>query len=175
MTDKPKQASSTRLSLPVTAVLEKRLIKRQLWQIPSWYLHGVVVGDSLAHQSPPGQPVGQTEQGELFSFGGYEVTLYKDACERYWHALIGTKPLVYVVCNEEVESDEHDLPVEPALITIDYDDAISHAETDGLVLSTDIPGELYRPMEAFVLDHYKPKPFEKRKRKKWVDDPAGQR
>jgi len=158
----------------VTVMLEKRLLKNQRWQLPSWYLHGVAVGDSVTHQQPAGQKVGSTDDGEIFSFGGYKVTLYKDACERYWHALIGDKPLVYVVCYEDVESDQHALPVEPKLVTIDYDEAISHAETDALVLSTAIPAELYRYMEAFVLEHYKPKPFEKRKRKKWVDNPKAQ-
>jgi len=175
LSDQLKPVSSTRLNLPVTVLLEKRLIKAQRWQVPSWYLQGVAVGESVVHRSEPGQKVGQTEQGEIFSFGGYSVTLYKDACERYWHALIGDKPLVYVVCNEDVESFEHDLPVEPKLVTIDYDEAISHAETDGLVLSTTIPAELYRYMEAFVLQHYQPKPFEKRKRKKWVDHPPERR
>jgi len=166
-------SSGIRLSLSVTVMLEKRLISTQRWQVPSWYLYGVVVGESITHQSNPGEKVGQSEQGDVFSFGGYKVTLYKDACERYWHALIGDKPLIYVVCNEEVESDEHDLPVEPKLVTIDYDEALSHAETDDLVLSTPIPGELYRYMEAFVLQHYKPKPFHKRKRKKWLESTEG--
>jgi len=173
--DETSKSPTTRLSLPVVVLLEKRLLKSQRWQVPSWYLQGVAVGDSMVHQSSPGQKVGETDNGDIFSFGGYSVTLYKDACERYWHALIGDKPLVYVVCNEDVESDEHNLNVEPKLVTIDYDEAISHAETDGLVLSTGIPGELYRYMEAFVLQHYRPKPFEKRKRKKWLDNPQGQR
>jgi len=166
--------SSIALKLSVTVMLEKRLNPKQRWQIPSWYLYGVAVGDSVKHQAKPGEKIGDSENGEIFSFGGYKVTLYKDACERYWHALIGDKPLVYVVCNEEVESDEHDLPIEPLVVTIDYDEAVSHAETDNLVLSTTIPGELYRYMEAFVLHHYKPKPFEKRKRKKWVESAEGQ-
>jgi len=156
-------------------LLEKRLAKSQRWQIPTWYLQGVAVGNATAHQSKPGQKVGETEEGEIFLFGGYTVTLYKDACERYWHALIGDKPLVYVVCNEDVESDEHELNIEPKLVTIDYDEAISHAETDGLVLSTNIPAELYRYMEEFVLKHYQPKQFHKRKRKKWLDNARGQR
>lgn len=146
------------------------MIQSQRWQLPSWYLHGVVVGESVQHKATPGQKVSSTDKGDVFSFGGYSVTLYKDACERYWHALIGDKPLVYVVCSEDVDSDEHDLPVEPKLVTIDYDEATAHAETDELVLSATIPAELYRYMETFVLQHYKPKPFEKRKRKKWVDD-----
>lgn len=170
----PSNESRIRLSLPVTVLLEKRIIRSQRWQVPSWYLYGVVVGDSIRHHSVSGEKVSESDQGDVFSFSGYRVTLFKDACERYWHALIGDKPLVYVVCNEDVDSDEHDLPVEPKLVTIDYDEAVSHAETDELVLSTDIPADLYRHMEAFVLEHYKPKPFEKRKRKKWVEDkPTG--
>ena len=175
MQDQINSSSSIRLSLAVTILLEKRLIAGQRWQIPSWYLHGVAVGESMTHQSAPGVKVGDTDQGAVYSFGGYKVTLYKDACERYWHALIGDKPRTPAVCNEEVDSDEHDLPIEPKVVTIDYDEAVSHSETDDLVLSTRIPGELYRYMEAFVLQHYQPKPFQKRKRKKWVDSPDGGR
>ncbi len=158
-----------KLSLPVTVLLERRMISRGRWELPSWYLHGVAVGDTVSHQSTAGSHVGDTEKGSVYSFGGYKVTLYKDACERYWHALIGDKPLVYVVCDEDVDSDEHDLSIEPKLVTIDYDEAVSHAETDAMVLTTNIPPELYRYMEGFVLQHYKPKPFEKRKRKRWVE------
>lgn len=170
--DSAKLASIS-LSLPVTVMVEKRLSKTQRWQIPTWYLYGVTVGESMKYSGTPGEKIGDGEQGEVFSFSGYKVTLYKDACERYWHALIGDKPLVYVVCREEVESDEHNLPIEPMVVTIDYDEAVSYTETDNLVLSMAIPGDLYRYMEAYVLQHYKPKPFEKRKRKKWVESTEG--
>ena len=141
-------------------LFEKRSATSQRWQTPSWYLHGVAVGDSTVHQSITGQKVGETEKGDIFSFGGYSVSLYKDACERYWHALIGDKPLVYVVCNEKVESDKHNLTIEPKLVTIDYDEAISHAETDGLVLSTPIPADLYRYMDCLL--YTSPSPRDKR-------------
>jgi len=169
------------------------MVARQYWKVPTWHLTGVVVGEHLVHagqseQQPPAETEGvepdvaplrcaqkirDTAEGEEFSWSGYRVTLYKDACERYWHALIGDKPKVYVVCRED--SVDNGSPVEPIVVTVDYDEATAFAETDQLVLSTEIPGELYRYMEAFVLQHYKPKPFEKRKRRKWVDGDSGKR
>ena len=159
---------TTRLSLPVTVLLEKRLIKRQRWQVPSWYLSGVVIGDNVAYTGRDGEKIRDTASGEEYCWTGFHITFYKDACERYWHALIGDKPLVYVVCREEIE--ESDLPLQPMVITCDYDEAIAHAETDQAVLSCAIPANLYRYMETFVLEHYRPKAFKKRKRKKWSDE-----
>lgn len=164
--------SSIRLTLPVTVMLEKRMINHQRWQVPSWNLYGIAVGGAISMENSTGDKVSDTADGEVFSWSGYTVKLYKDACERYWHALIGDKPLVYVVCKDDVDDSPHGHTVEPLLVTVDYDEATAHAETDALVLTKTIPGELYRYMEAFVLEHYKPKPFEKRKRKKWVEDSA---
>lgn len=150
------------------------MIQRERWQFPSWSLSGVLVGGELAHDSSgdanSGEKVRDTVDGEEFSWGGFSVTLYKDACERYWHSLISDEPKVYVVCEEdEMDSNR----VTPILVTIDYDEAIAYVETDQLVLSTEITPQLYRYMEGFVLEHYKPKPFEKRKRKKWkTEKPA---
>ncbi len=120
-----------------------------------------------------GAPAGKSDKGDLFAWTGFEVTLYKDACERYWHALIGDKPLVYVVCRDD--TDETDgasndaLTMQPVTLTIDYDDASAAAETDSPVLSAPIPAELYRYMERFVLTHYTPQEFKKRKRRNWSE------
>ena len=174
-------AAPNRLGIPVTVLLECRMIKRSFWSMPSWYLHTVAVGSHLAADSQVqvAAPAGTAEQGELFAWNGHNVMLYKDACERYWHALIGDKPLVYVVCldQSEVGDDTGESPgsavsIKPVLVTIDYDEASACAETDQLVLSAPIPGELYRQMEAFVLQHYKPAPFKKRKRRNWSDEPS---
>lgn len=164
-------ARSNRLHLPVTVVIEKRQIVRKFWSAPSWYLSGVLVGDGLTPMAD-GTVVRMSAEREERLWSGFTVTLYKDACERYWHALIGEKPLVYVVCREVGVGDDPDVEagIKPIVVTIDYDEATAFAETDELVLSTEIPGELYHHMESFVLQHYRPKPFEKRKRKKWLDD-----
>lgn len=180
--------TAIRLSVPATIILERRMISRSFWSLPSWYLHTVAVGESLvaadALNGASGMPAGNSDKGELFAWTGFEVTLYKDACERYWHALIGDKPLVYVVCRDE--TDETDgaaadvLTMHPITVTVDYDDASAAAETDSPVLSAPIPAELYRYMERFVLNHYVPQEFKKRKRRNWSDQegrggrPSGQ-
>ena len=168
--------SKIRLHLPVTVLLERRIITRSFWSLPSWYLHAVAVGDSVAanaSQSDSSVKTGSTDKGDLFAWTGFKVTLYKDACERYWHALIGDKPLVYVVCRDDADDpDESGVTISPVIVTIDYDEATACAETDSLVLSAPIPPELYRYMEAFVLEHYKPAPFKKRKRRNWSEEPG---
>lgn len=157
------------LSVPVSVVLQKRMIEGKFWSVPSWSLEAVLVGHELS-ADVAGEPLMQNEEaGEqsssFFLWGGYAVTLYKDACERYWHALIGDQPLVYVVLRE----DEADSTIEPALVTIDYDEATAHSETDAEVLTAEIPGELYRLMERYVMQHYRPEGFRKRKRKNWSE------
>ena len=169
--------ATTRLHLPVTVVIERREIVRSFWTAPSWYLSGVLVGDGLASMQS-GTVVRESDERAERAWSGFKVTLYRDACERYWHALIGDKPKVYVVCRETSAGDDESgiADIEPIVVTIDYDEATAYAETDELVLSREIPGELYRHMEAFVLQHYKPKPFKKRKRKVWADgEPAHRR
>jgi hypothetical protein len=159
------ETSASRLHMPVSVVLEKRMATGSFWALPSWYLHTVAVGQNLiAHQAsePGGTLAGSTDKGELYAWSNLVVTLYKDACERYWHALIGDKPLVYVICKEE--------NMHPIAVTVDYDEASACAESDAPVLSAEIPAELYRAMERFVVDHYRPVEFKKRKRRKWVQD-----
>jgi hypothetical protein len=202
-----KMPIPNRLRLPVTVLLERRIISHSFWTLPSWYLHTVAVGDHLVTgtalrqvglQTTPdttassgratGSRVciaaGSTDKGELFAWTGFHVTLYKDACERYWHALIGDKPLIYVVCRDKVDtmddavrtvngSCEPAMTIQPGFVSIDYDEAVAAVETDALVLSTLIPLELYRYMEDFVLQHYQPAQLKKRKRKNWSDTPSG--
>lgn len=170
--------ANIRLSIPVTVLLEQRLISRAFWSVPSWYLHTVAVGenvsvgeaDSQARLADDRVAVGATDKGELFAWSGFEVKLYKDACERYWHALIGDNPLVYVICSDDGDGEGGGAQqLKPVSVSVDYDDASAAAETDVPVLSTPIPGELYRHMERFVVTHYKPQEFKKRKRRNWAE------
>lgn len=173
-----EQDSAIRLSVPATVLLERRMISRSFWSLPSWYLHAVAIGEHLvaagASSGGHGVAAGQSDKGDLFAWSGFEVTLYKDACERYWHALIGDKPLVYVICRDVTDdldsADTNALTLQPEVVTIDYDDASAAAETDSPVLSAPIPSELYRYMEKFVLTHYQPREFKKRKRRNWSEE-----
>jgi len=179
------QVLSNRLRVEVTVLLEKRRVERRFWQSHAWYLDTVALGARLGEASSAtdvarhddagavssseiyrGDLAYSRPTGDVFRWSGYKVTLYKDACERYWQALISDEPKIYVVCREaDPEVDPHDIA--PMSITADYDEALAFAETDDLTLSAPLPPELYRYMEAFVLAHYRPVPFKKRKRKNW--------
>jgi len=156
-----------RLSLPVTVVLRQKTVQRGRWSVPVWELEAVAMGTHKALEGQEGELVHQTDSEKSYAWSGWNITFYKDACERYWHALIGDKPLVYVVCRDTDEDSP--LTTEPLLVTCDYDEATAFLETDDSVLSMRIPADIYKHMEAFVLAHYKPKPFKKRKRKMWKD------
>ncbi|MFK8082427.1 MAG: DUF3305 domain-containing protein [Granulosicoccus sp.] len=171
------QDSAIRLSIAATVILERRMISRSFWSLPSWYLYTVAIGEHLVASESlsrgSGVAAGHSDKGDLFAWSDFEVTLYKDACERYWHALIGDKPLVYVICRDDTDevdgADPTALNLQPVNVTVDYDDASAAAETDSPVLSAPIPSELYRYMERFVLTHYQPKEFKKRKRRNWSE------
>ena len=167
--------SRIRLRLPVTVLMEKHLITRRFWSLPRWRLSGVVAGEDIVHEAREGRKLRELEGGgELWSWSGCSITLYKDACERYWHALVGEQPLVYVICRDPADGESGGAaPLRPLVVTVDYDEATSFAETDELVLSAPIPGDLYRYMEAFVLEHYRPQKFEKRKRRNWTSEGEG--
>lgn len=160
---------ASRLHFPAAILLEKRRVERRFWHSHAWYLDTVAIGDGVLCNTDPGELAYQKTTGDVFRWTGFQVTLYKDACERYWHALISDEPKIYVVCRDPHEV-AHDHDKEPASVTVDYDEALAFAETDDLVLSASIPPELYRYMEAFVLSHYRPVPFKKRKRKNWSKD-----
>jgi len=161
--------SQRTLTIPVAVVLQRRMARGSFWEVPVWTLDSVLVGQELLNSEADGEELVASDEQTTDSdstrhlWGGFAVCLYRDACERYWHALIGDEPKVYVVMKE----DEVDSSTEPAIVTIDYDEATAHSETDADVLTAEIPGELYRIMEQYVLEHYKPVAFEKRKRKNW--------
>ena len=166
-------SQGSRLSLPVNIVLRQRTIQRGRWSVPVWELDAVALGTQARVPAGEGELIHQTDTDKSYIWSGWNITLYKDACERYWHALIGDKPLVYVVCRDPLD-DNATLSTEPLLVTCDYDEATAYLETDDTVLSMPIPADIYRHMEAFVLQHYQPKPFKKRKRKKWLDEEGGE-
>lgn len=156
---------TSKVSVPVALVLRKKTVKGTYWSLPSWSLDSVLVGENIRSTNADGEKVSEDDESACYLWSGLRVVLFSDACERYWHALIGERPLVYVVLCE----DGADGSIEPDLVTIDYDEATAHSETDGQVLTADIPQELYQLMESFVLQNYEPQEFKKRKRKKWVD------
>lgn len=178
------------VTIPVTVVATKRALTATRWGGFRWRIDTVLVdtaamvgsdqtqsGKSGAdsdipireplYRNTPDSDAGscRTDSAIPERWSGLSVVMYRDSCERYWHALIGDHPRLYILCLGEDEAQQ------PVRASIDYDEALAWSETDGIVVDYPLPAPLYLLMERFVLTHYRPRQFRKRKRKAWVEQP----
>lgn len=160
MTD--TQASQLDDALPssfmVSVIMERRL-STSPWADYTWNAVGVTVAsDNVATE-----PVKIFEEGGVarFQHFGLNMELHKDECESYYHNLVSPTPRCFVMA----EPDEE--PPIPFLVSMSFDEAHAYQEGDSEVYAVDIPPELYRWCEAYVLQHYKPEKKLKRKLTNW--------
>jgi hypothetical protein len=99
---------------------------------------------------------------EQVIYKNLKLRLFLDECESYYHNLMSPKPGCFVMARE----DDNGRPV-PFLVSLSFDEAHAYQEGDDLVYSVPIPAELYRWLEAYVIEHYVPIQRKKRKRKNW--------
>ncbi len=142
---------------PVAVVMERRPSSSP-WQEESWEAVGITAGDAVA--TGDGRMVKIHEDGNLVRFlhGGFELRLYDDECESYYHNLMTPHPRAYVVARP----DEEEVP-QPFLVSLSFDEAHAYLEAGEVVYAVDIPPEIYRWCEAFVLARYRPERKYKRK------------
>jgi len=154
---------------PVSVLMQFRESQNKLWSSGQWEVTGLVVGEA-------GEKItGMTDSSQVISrdigngqrlWSGLVVQLHKDDGESYYHNLMCENPKAFIICkSDEIELDQ----CQPFLVTLSYDEAVSYMEVDELVLSVDMPAELYRWVEQFVLEHYVPEKKRKRKRENWKE------
>ena len=102
--------------------------------------------------------------------GGLKVTLFKDECESYYHNLMSPQPGCYVVAAEAEAEADNEIP-KPYLVSLSFDEVHAYLEGDEHVYAVEIPPELYKWTEAFVLTHYVATKKTKRKLKNWKSQP----
>jgi hypothetical protein len=79
-------------------------------------------------------------------------------------------PSVFIICNEEQGES-----LQPFIVTLSYGEATSYMETDVRVERVEMPAELYRSLEQYVLANYVPEKRKKRKREDWKEAGRGRR
>ena len=171
-----KQADTTRYAegnalpdrFPVTVVMEKRPAQSSQWIDHVWQAVGITVGDA---QDFEGDARVDNVDGEsqLQFHSGFQVSLFVDECGSYYHNLMSPSPKCYIIVRQDEEDDE---PL-PFLVSLSFDEAHAYLEGDDAVFTAEIPPELYRWTEAFVLAHYCPQKLKKRKRKDWRGSEKG--
>ena len=151
-----------RLSLPVAVIMGRKLVAGRGWQVPSWRVVGLVAGEDLPGREAKGTPVHGSDEEQQFLWGGLRLELFRDVAESYWSNLTGTQPSLFVLCCENEEG-----ALVPKLVTADHDEAGSGVEVGDRVFAAPIPPEVYRHLEAFVIEHHLPQEKRKRKRADW--------
>ncbi len=151
--------------MPVSVIMEKRP-SDSAWVDFTFTAVGVVSGD--ASQDGQARKIHQQGGIQQYLYPGLSVQLYVDECESYYHNLMSPKPGCYVVAAEAEADDE--IP-EPYLVSLSFDEVHAYLEGDEHVYAVEIPPELYKWTEAFVLTHYIAIKKTKRKLKNWKSQP----
>ena len=148
--------------LPVSVIVESRPAK-SIWVDRVWRAVAVTIGHAAIRRECHPRLIRSSGDIEQYLCPGLQVTLYKDECESYYHNLMAPSPQCYVVAH----LDDNEAMPEPFLITMSFDEAHAYLEGEDDIFEVDVPPELYRWTEAFVLVHYAPEKRVKRKRKNW--------
>ena len=147
----------------VSVVLESRPSK-SMWQDVYWSAVGVCgAGDtSEADVGSLEASIVNCGEAEQYIYSPLKLRLFRDECESYYHNLMSPEPGCFIVARE----NENGRPV-PFLVSMSFDEVHAYQEGDDLVYAVPIPPELYRWMEAYVIENYAPIKRKKRKRKNW--------
>ena len=156
---------------PVTVIMERRPAKVSPWVDYIWTAIGVTVGSAAGVDGGNAQELTDKlavthieDDVQLHIYSGYQLKLYIDECDSYYRNLMSPTPHCFVVVHQDDDNDEKP---EPFLVSLSFDEAHAYLEGDDTVFAVDMPPELYRWTEAFVLNHYCPQQRKKRKRKDW--------
>jgi len=147
--------------MPVSVIMERRP-SSHAWVDYTYKAIGVIPGET--------QPAGSVrkmieENGvQQYLYSGFEIKLYVDECEGYYHNLMSPHPGCYVVASN---TDDPDAIPTPYLVSLSFDHVHAYLEGDELVYAVDIPAELYKWTEAFILTHYIATKKFKRKLNNW--------
>lgn len=149
-------------SFSVSVLVEYRKARDNRWEDGHWQIAGVVAGSDTDGVGAGRRQLHKATEGQQYLCSGLTIRLHRDDAESYYFNLVSDNPSVFVICSQEAGE-----PPEPFIATLSYGEATSYMETDEVVESVDMPAELYRWAERFVLEHYVPQKRRKRKRDNW--------
>lgn len=163
MNDELSQSLPT--EFPVVVLMQRQASRANQWSDYQWQAVGVMAMSTDSNAGEAEKLVRSEGDVRQILYSGFSIQLYADSCESYYFNLISPTPRCYVIAT----NNEDNVPI-PFLVSMSFDEAHAYIETDELVYAVDVPPELYRWTEAFVLQHYSPEQRKKRKRDNWKDD-----
>ena len=152
---------------PVAVLMQRVPSLISTWSDYQWNAVGITVAPAPMDETDEPQLVYQQGDTRQYLYHGFDLTLYLDECESYYHNLVSPTPRCYIV----TRLDENDVPV-PFQVSMSFDEAHAYQECDEEVFAVDIPPELYRWVESYVLANYVATKRKKRKRQDWKNQQA---
>jgi hypothetical protein len=146
-------------SLAVSVIMESRPSASR-WIDEAWSVVGVTVGEDADDTDKQTVKTLVEQDGvRQLMYSGFNLTLYEDECESYYHNIKAPSPGCYVIAR----NNSDDVPI-PYLVSLSFDEANAYLECEDTVFTTTMAPELYRWVEQFVLVNYVPEKRIKRKR-----------
>jgi Protein of unknown function (DUF3305) len=153
-----KQPLNDRMHLSVITAREP--VANNRWISERWRVVGVVAAGAVDRSGGERRTIYSGTDATHYLWSGFELRLYPHESESYYRNLLGQVPSVYVVC--QVDESGELIPVETSA---DYIEAGARREAGDEVAPVPMPPEIYRWVEAFVVNHYTPEePKLRRKR-----------
>jgi hypothetical protein len=155
-------------SYPVAVLVEYQLVYDNRWIDGRWVVTGVVASKQPVEAGVHRKLIHSGDEAQQYLWTGLSIELHKDDAESFYCNLMSDKPSVFVICGEE-----QDEPLQPSIVTLSYGEATTYMETDQQVERVEMPAELYRWLEQYVLANYVPEKKKKRKRVDWKESDRG--
>jgi hypothetical protein len=153
--------------LAVSVIMEKRPSSNP-WLDFTYQAVGVVAGQGADGDGV--RLIHEQDGVERHQFSGLVLQLYADQSESYYHNLMSPRPGCFIVAEQ---GDDANVMPRPYLVSLSFDEVHAYLEGDAQVYAVDIPPELYKWSEAYVLTHYVAEKKKKRKLTDWRQQASG--
>lgn len=148
--------------IPLSIVTVREKVDGNRWLDERWRVLGAVAGEARNSGKIVRTLLRAGADSEQYLWNGLMLRLHPSEADAYYYNLIGQNPSLYVYCHQ----DESGEPC-PRSVTAEYIDAMAHSETGNPTFAVPMPPDVYRAIEAFVLEHFVPEePKMKRKRER---------
>lgn len=142
---------------PVAVVIERQQ-QPNAWEDWRFRVAEVLVDEGAFGDTP--RPLRDDGQRAQTLFPGLGVTLHRDEAEGYYLNLTSGAPVWFVMWRID---DEDPSRAEPELVTLSYNEAGRLLDAQERVDNLPLPDDVCGWLQAFVDEHYKPEPKQRRR------------
>lgn len=119
-----------------------------------WQVMGIVAGERFASDAVTSRQMRSGPDGDLYLWTGFRLRLHPDHCQDYAYNLQAERPGVYVVTRRVAGGGLRPMHTTVSLDEAQNLDATDLRSPDESVVTVQMPPEVYRWVEHFILDNH---------------------